>query len=178
MSVAAIAAALSAACCFALAAILQQEAARTVDPGEALHLRLLADLLRRPRWLAGIAALVAGFSLQAVALANGPVSLVQPIIATELAFAIPVAIWRSRRRAGRREWAGIALVLLGISTFLVVASPRPGIAAPDLSDWLRTLVRRRWSSPPACRWRRCARAPGAPRCSARRRAHRSPCWPC
>lgn len=140
MSVAAIAAALSAACSFAAAAILQQEAAQTVDPSAALHLRLLLDLLRRPRWVAGIAMLVMGFSLQAVALANGPVALVQPIVATELAFAIPIAIWRRHRRAGRREWFGIALVLGGVSGFLIVASPAPGITEPDLADWLRTMV--------------------------------------
>lgn len=140
MSVAAIAAALSAACSFATAAILQQEAAQTVDPSEALHLRLLLDLLRRRRWVVGVGMLITGFVLQAVALANGPVALVQPIVATELAFAIPIAIWRRRRRAGRREWVGIALVLCGVSTFLVVASPAPGIGEPDPSDWWRTLV--------------------------------------
>ncbi len=140
MSVAAIAAALSAACSFAVAAILQQEAAQAADPGAALHLRLLLELLRRPRWVAGVAVLVAGFSLQGVALANGPVALVQPIVATELAFAIPIAIWRRRRRAGRREWAGIASVLCGVSVFLVVASPAPGVAEADVSDWLLTVV--------------------------------------
>lgn len=140
MSVTAIAAALSAACSFATAAILQQEAAQTVDPSEALHLRLLLVLLRRRRWVAGVSMLVLGFCLQAVALANGPVALVQPIVATELAFAIPIAIWRRRKRPGRREWVGIAFVLCGVSTFLVVASPVAGISQPDLSEWLETLV--------------------------------------
>ncbi len=140
MSAAAIAAALSAACTFATAAILQQEAAQTVDPSETLHLRLLLDLLHHPRWVAGVTVLVAGFSLQAVALANGPVALVQPIIATELVFAIPIAIWRRHRRAGPREWVGISLVLCGVSVFLVVASPAAGIAAPGLANWARTMV--------------------------------------
>ncbi len=140
MSVTAIAAALLAACSFATAAILQQEAAQAVDPSEALHFRLLLDLLRRPRWLVGVTMLITGFVLQAIALANGPVALVQPIIATELAIAIPIAVWRRRRRAGRREWMGIAFVLCGVSTFLVVASPTPGISQPSPSDWLRTLV--------------------------------------
>ena len=140
MSETAIAAALSAACSFATAAILQQEAAQTVDRSEALHLRLLFDLMRRSRWVAGVGMLLVGFVLQAVALANGPVALVQPIVATELAFAIPIAIWRHRRRAGRREWVGIVLVLCGVSTFLVAAAPASGISQPDLADWLRTLV--------------------------------------
>ena len=140
MSVTASTVALAAACSFATAAILQQEAAQSVDPSEGLHFRLLLDLVRRPRWVTGVAMLVMGFVLQAIALANGPVALVQPIVATELAFAVPIAIWRRRRRAGRREWLGIGLVLCGIATFLVVASPAPGIAHAQLADWLRTLV--------------------------------------
>jgi hypothetical protein len=53
---------------------------------DALHLRLLVDLLRRPRSAAGVAMPVAGFLLQAVALANGPV---QPVVAAELAASTP-----------------------------------------------------------------------------------------
>lgn len=140
MSPTAVAAALLAASSFATAAVLQQEAAQTVDPSQALRLSLLFELVRRPRWVAGVTMLVTGFVLQAIALANGPVALVQPIVATELAFAIAIAIWRRRRRAGRREWVGIAFVLCGVSTFLLVASPVSGTSQPVLADWLGTLV--------------------------------------
>ncbi len=84
--------------------------------------------------------LVAGFGCQAVALASGPVALVQPIVATELAFAIPLAIWRRHRRPGRREWLGILGVLSGVSAFLVVASPESGTSEPAGADWMLTLA--------------------------------------
>ncbi|MGH9114438.1 MAG: DMT family transporter, partial [Acidimicrobiales bacterium] len=87
-------AALAAAVAFAVAAVLQQESTECVPKDKSLSLRLLADLLRRPKWLAGGACLLAGFGLQALALAFGPVALVQPIVITELAFAIPLGIWR------------------------------------------------------------------------------------
>jgi drug/metabolite transporter (DMT)-like permease len=138
--VTAVVAALLAACSFATAAILQQEAAQSADPTQALHVRLLLDLLGRPRWVAGISMLVLGFLLQAIALANGPVALVQPIVATELAFAIPIAIWRRHRRPDSREWAGIAFVISGVSVFLAAASPVAGITQPSGADWLLVLV--------------------------------------
>src|ERR1700757_2003320 len=97
---AAIIAALGAAVSFAVAAVLQQGWARPASQDKSLSLRLLADLLRRPKWLAGIAFLLTGFGLQALALSYGPVALVQPIIVTELAFAIPFGILRKHRRAG------------------------------------------------------------------------------
>ena len=65
---ASIAAALGAAISFALAALLQQESAQLVSRDKSLSLSLLTDLLRRPKWLAGIGFLLAGFGLQALAM--------------------------------------------------------------------------------------------------------------
>jgi drug/metabolite transporter (DMT)-like permease len=135
-----IVAALAAAVSFAWAAVLQQEAARTVPDDKSLSIRLLIELLHRPKWLAGGACLLTGFGLQALALAYGPVALVQPIVVTELAFAIPLAIFRRHRRAGRREWTGIFCVLAGISIFLLTASPGSGIQEPPTVDWLMSLI--------------------------------------
>ncbi len=136
----AIFAALGAAMCFAVAAVLQQESAQLADQDESLSLRLIADLLRRRKWLAGIGFLLAGFGLQALALSYGPVALVQPIIVTELAFAIPLAIWRRHRRAGHREWIGIACVIAGVAIFLWAASPASGTPNPGGGAWLASLV--------------------------------------
>jgi drug/metabolite transporter (DMT)-like permease len=97
-------------------------------------------LVRRPKWLAGIAFLLTGFGLQALALAYGPVALVQPIIVTELAFAIPLGIWRRSRRAGRREWVGITCVVAGVAIFLWAASPSSGTPIPGGDAWLAALL--------------------------------------
>ena len=133
-------AALAAAMSFAWAAVLQQESARNVPDDKSLSIRLLIELLHRPKWLVGGACLLTGFGLQALALAYGPVALVQPIVVTELAFAIPLGIWRRQRRAGRREWGGILCVLAGISIFLLTASPGNGIQEPAGVDWLKSLI--------------------------------------
>ncbi len=137
---ASILAALGAAVGFAVAAVLQQESAQLASQDKSLSLRLLADLLRRPKWLAGIAFLLAGFGLQALALAYGPVALVQPIVVTELAFAIPLAIWRRHRRAGRQEWSGIVCVVAGVAIFLWAASPSSGTPNPGGEGWLASLL--------------------------------------
>jgi drug/metabolite transporter (DMT)-like permease len=137
---ASIVAALCAAVTFAVAAVLQQESTLSVSLDKSLTVGLLTDLLHRPKWLAGGACLLAGFGLQALALAYGPVALVQPIVVTELAFAIPLGIFRRHRRAGPREWAGIGFVVTGISIFLLVASPGNGIQQPSAESWLASLV--------------------------------------
>jgi len=133
-------AALAAAVCFASAAILQQEATQSMPGRDSLRLALLLHLLRRPKWLAGVTMLLAGYGFQALALAYGPVALVQPIVVTELAIAIPIAMWRRHKRAGLRDWLGIVSVLGGVSIFLVVASPTEGIADPSAFTWLASLT--------------------------------------
>jgi drug/metabolite transporter (DMT)-like permease len=134
-------AALSAAISFAWAAILQQESAQAASEDKALKLSLLMELLRRPKWLVGVSLLVAGYVFQVVALACGPVALVQPLVVTELAFAVPLAMWRRHRSAGPREWAGISCVLAGISAFLYMASPESGNnPIPSGGSWLIVLV--------------------------------------
>jgi drug/metabolite transporter (DMT)-like permease len=134
------AAALGGAISFAVAAVLQQEAAQQTTLDTSLKPRLLLQLLHRPKWVLGVSMLLIGFGLQGLALANGPVALVQPIIATELAFAIPLAIWRRHRKAHRREWIGIASVLAGVTAFLIASSPVAGTRQPAGLDWLLTLT--------------------------------------
>lgn len=136
----AILAALAAAMSFAWAAILQQEAALAAPQDKALRLSLIADLLRRPKWIAGITLLVLGYGFQLVALAYGPVALVQPIVITELAFAVPFAMARRRRSTGWREWAGIGGVLVGVCVFLLLASPQSGIPETGGALWLLGLL--------------------------------------
>jgi drug/metabolite transporter (DMT)-like permease len=134
-------AALGAACCFAIAAVLQQLAARTVPREDSMRIKLLVHLVRRPLWLIGVAAMLVGYGLQALALSLGPVALVQPIVVTELAFAIPMAMWLDRKRPGVREWLGLGGVVIGVSTFLLGAVPAAGVNADRKSEHLLTVSR-------------------------------------
>lgn len=135
-----VASAVLAAAFFAFAAVMQQEAALTVPVEKSLHPALLLELLHRPKWLLGGASVLCGFGLQAVALAFGPVALVQPIIVLELAFAIPFGIVRRQCRAGPREWAGILAVVSGISIFELAANPAGGVQNPPPSQWIESLA--------------------------------------
>jgi drug/metabolite transporter (DMT)-like permease len=132
--------ALAAAMNFAVAAVLQQESTLTVHEDKSLSFGLLIELFSRRKWLFGGVCLLCGFGLQALALAFGPIAVVQPIVVTELAFAIPIGILRRHRRAGSQEWAGIAAVMVGISVFILAAAPGSGIQNPPTRDWLLSLI--------------------------------------
>jgi drug/metabolite transporter (DMT)-like permease len=136
----AVLAALAAGCTFAVGSVLQQSAARDAPKADALSWRLLRDLAQRPRWLAGIASDAGSFGLQALALAFGPLALVQPLAVTGVLFAIPLAVqWRGKRLHAR-EWLATVAVAGGLAMFLVAASPSDGTPQTSWPRWLVVLA--------------------------------------
>ncbi|MEU1705858.1 DMT family transporter [Streptomyces sp. NPDC005706] len=129
--------AVGAAACVGCGFVLQQNAAQRAPLGDFLSFRLLLDLMRVPRWLGGIALMVAGMVLGAVALGKGEISLVEPLLATNLLFALALSRLRTGKSLGRQGWAGLGLLAGGVSAFIVAGEPRGGIAVTDpLRHWL------------------------------------------
>lgn len=128
-------AALLGAGAFAVSAVLQQRAAREAPRKESLSWRLIADLLHRRTWLAGMGCVVLGYLLQAVALGLAPVAFVEPVIGIEVVLALPLAARFKRKHLGRREWAGAASVVIGVGGFLALSNPAGGNPDPGLVRW-------------------------------------------
>ncbi len=129
--------AVSAACCLGFGFVLQQNAAQKAPLGDFLSPRLLLDLIKVPRWLGGIGLMVAGMVLGAIALGQGEVSLVEPLLATNLLFALALSRHQTRQPLGRQGWAGLALLAGGVTAFIVAGQPRGGTAVTDpLRHWL------------------------------------------
>jgi drug/metabolite transporter (DMT)-like permease len=119
--------------------VIQQHVAATAPWSEVLSLRLLADLVRHPLWLAGIAAMVVGQLLGAVALGRGSLALVEPLLATSLLFALPLAAVWQRQHLGRREWLGAIALLAGLAGFLLAAAPgHPPLVHVPAQSWIIT----------------------------------------
>ncbi|WP_432058788.1 DMT family transporter [Streptomyces sp. bgisy022] len=137
MSVPVLVLALSAACCLGFGFVLQQDAAQRAPLGDFLRPRLLLDLMKVPEWLAGMGLVVAGMVLGAVALSQGELSLVEPLLATNLLFALALSRHRTRQALGRQGWAGLALLAGGVTAFVVAGRPTGGTALTDpLRHWL------------------------------------------
>ncbi len=123
-----------------LASVLQRRAAATAPPSKALHLALIGYLIRHKIWLAGIAMIIVAAVCQAVALANGPVALVQPIFIVELPFALLLASRLARRRLPRLTWLAVALVTISLGAGLAAAAPSGGTAHAPFPVWAPTLI--------------------------------------
>ncbi len=114
---------LTAACLLGLGFVLQQHAAAQAPLSDMLSFRLLLDLVKVPRWLAGIACMVAGQILGAVALSQGDLSRVAPLLATNLLFAMALARRLSGQRLGFTGWAGVVMLSGGVAGFMVAGQP-------------------------------------------------------
>jgi drug/metabolite transporter (DMT)-like permease len=122
----AVALALVASCCFAVAAVIQQGVAARLPSGRAFDPAVLLRLIRKPAWLVGLAAVIAGFGCQAAALGLGRLVVIEPVLATSLLIALFLAARRARRALRRGEWAAALAVVAGLAVFLVAGQPAGG----------------------------------------------------
>jgi drug/metabolite transporter (DMT)-like permease len=97
--------------------------------------RLIADLLHRKTWDAGMACVVLGYVAQATAFGFAPVAIVEPVIGIEVVFALPLAAHLKHLRLGRREWVGAGCVVVGVGGFLWLSDAAGGNPEPALLKW-------------------------------------------
>lgn len=122
--------AIAAAFLFALAAALQQRGVlrlrrRGAPVAEARH---LLGLARERDWLAGTAVLLAAYGLQAAALRNGRLVVIQPLLVLTLVFALPLGRRLTAQRVNARQVGGAAMVVLGLTAFITLGNPDLGLA--------------------------------------------------
>jgi drug/metabolite transporter (DMT)-like permease len=128
---------------FAASASLQQHAARRTATaahsadslaGRAIVrplLALISELVRNPLWLVGWCTNLFGFVVQAAALHLGSVALVQPLLVTQLLFAMPLSTAWARRWPASLEWFGAGAVTAGVVVFLLFREVAPVTGEPD-----------------------------------------------
>jgi drug/metabolite transporter (DMT)-like permease len=124
----------------ALATVLQRRAALSVPQSQGFRPGLVLDLLRRPVWLGGMLAVVVAGVGQAVALATGPLSLVQPLFVLELPLALLLASLLTGNRLPEPMWLAVGGVVVGLGVALASAAPDGGETDVPLDRWVPALA--------------------------------------
>lgn len=125
---------------FALASAIQQHAASSVPDEDALKAALVVRLVKQPMWLLGIAIDIAGFGVQAVALAVGSLIVVQPLLVTMVLFALPLGARFSGKKMLRSDWKWAICLVAGLAVFLIVGDPTVGLEQAPGRRWIVALV--------------------------------------
>ena len=116
--------------------VLQQYAARQEPESRFLSLRILTDLLRKPRWLIGIVCMVAGQLLAAWSLGHLELTVVEPLLTTYLLFALLLAVPMSKQAMHWTEVAGALILCVGVTLLSLSRSTKPiGLSFGSFSHW-------------------------------------------
>jgi len=116
--------------------VLQQYAAEQAPQAYFLRLRLIADLLCRPRWLIGLGVLISGQLLSAWCVGHLDLTLYEPLLATSLIFALALAVPLSRQRLRPTELAGAVILSCGVAALSLSRSPgTPAVSFGSFADW-------------------------------------------
>src|SRR6202000_953625 len=101
-----------------------------------LSLRLITDLLHEPRWLAGIACMIGGQGLAAWSIGNLSLAFVEPLLATDLVFALILAV--PITKASLRFWEifGAVVLCTGVALLSASRSAKPiGLSFGSVTHW-------------------------------------------
>ena len=135
-----------------------QHIASTAAPRRSSGWRLVVYLFRNPLWLFGWIALAGAFVFQALALHNGQISIVQPLLATELVFMLALRQFWIHQSIRPITWGAAALACVSLTVFIFAGQPGGGQATPTSHHWLSAgvaccagagvlAVLARWGSP-------------------------------
>jgi drug/metabolite transporter (DMT)-like permease len=106
--------------------VLNRKAARDEPAQVQFRLRMFADLLRRPAWLAAIGLMTVSFIFAAAALGTGQLASVQLVVILELPLTLIGGSLLLGSRLGWTEWAAVAAMTGGVIGLLFILDPHEG----------------------------------------------------
>jgi hypothetical protein len=121
--------------------VLQQNAAQREPDSRFLRLRLMTDLLRKPRWLIGIGCMIGGQVLAAWSIGHLSLAFVEPLLTTNLVFALIIAVPLFKASLKVREVLGAAVLITGVALLSASRLAKPiGLSFGSVSHWFVAAV--------------------------------------
>jgi uncharacterized membrane protein len=127
--------ALSASVLFALGVVLQQRGTLQTS-SKASDARFYVQVMQRPAWMLGVACQGIGSLFHLLALRNGEIVLVEPILMLSMVLALPIGAMLTGQHVERRQVRGAITVVVGLVFFLLVSRPGGGVASPPGWRWI------------------------------------------
>ena len=136
----------------AVGIVVRQQVARDVPADKAMSATMATTLARKPLWWAGTLAAVAGYVFQALALANGSLLLVQPLLVSSLLFALPMSAKLAHRSVTGWQWLWAVVLASSVAVIVTVGNPQPGQSRASLETWTAVVAVTSAAYTTATRW--------------------------
>jgi hypothetical protein len=106
--------------------VVQQRKAAQLASDDHFSVALVCRLMQHGRWWLGIGSMALGYVLVGWSLGRGNLILVEPLIAANLVFALPIAAHHCRRLPQRCSMLGAVALAGGVTGFVLAAQPHGG----------------------------------------------------
>jgi drug/metabolite transporter (DMT)-like permease len=116
--------------------VTTQHVASTSDPKGSKGWRLVLYLFSSPLWLLGWVALAAAFVFQALSLHRGEMSVVQPMLVTELVFVLVLRRVVIHQAIRAITWWAAGLTCMMLALFVAMSEPQGGNDFPSSHAWV------------------------------------------
>jgi drug/metabolite transporter (DMT)-like permease len=120
--------------------VVTQHKASVGDPRRRKGWSFVRYLVTNPLWLFGWVALAGAFLFQALALHNGLMSVVQPLLVTELVFVLVLRRLWIGQSIRTVTWCAAAITCVSLALFLATSEPTGGEAEPTSSAWIGSVA--------------------------------------
>ena len=122
----------------ALSSIMQRLGVEDAPTDSAMSARLVTHMFTRVIWLGGFVLMGAGFLAQAAALHAGSLTIVQPILVSELVITVLVMWLYFGLDLTAHDAVATVMTTAGLSFFLFLAAPSAGSQTPSHLAWALT----------------------------------------
>ena len=116
--------------------VTTQHIASTSDPKKSKGWRLVVYLFSSPLWLLGWVALAGAFVFQALSLHRGEMSVVQPLLVTELVFVLVLRRVVVHQAIRAITWWAAGLTCVMLALFVAMSEPQGGNDYPSSHAWI------------------------------------------
>ncbi len=116
-------------------AVALQHIASTSQREATSRWRFVLYLIRHPLWLLGWVALAGSLLFQALALHFGPLSVVQPLLVSELVLALVLRRFWIHQSIRSVTWVAAVITTAGLVLFLATTTPTGGAHVPANTAW-------------------------------------------
>jgi drug/metabolite transporter (DMT)-like permease len=121
---------------YAISNVLELLEAEQVPDEYAMKPGLVVRLIKRPRWLLGLASDFGGYVCHAAALGLATVVFVEPILATGILMSLFISSAFVGRPVLRNDWVAAGVLSGGLALFLYEVSPTGGRQIARTREWV------------------------------------------
>ncbi len=120
--------------------ILQRQATGTQEKHILYSRNFFTQVTRHPLFLIGTVLQLLAAAFHLLALSQGSLIIVQPLLTLDLVFLVLFMHFRYKLKTGKQEWIPVAAIVLGLCAFFIVSHPESGHAPYVSLKWVLTII--------------------------------------